>query len=99
MLTLSEPAVDLLVHTRSQNGIPDDAMLRVAPSSNDGEQGGISLGFVDQPMDGDHTTSSHGLDVCVAPEVADALDQVTIDVQAGEPDVGDAPQLVLVPAE
>ena len=77
MLTLSQPAATLLTDARSQQGIPDDALLRVA-GATDGEQG-ISLGFVDTPMEGDHTASVHGLAYCVAPEVADALDAAKID--------------------
>ena len=64
MLTLSHPAATMLTDVRSQQGMPDDALLRVAPAT-DGEQG-ISLGFVDAPMDGDHTAKCTVSD-CVSP--------------------------------
>ncbi len=97
MLTLSHPAATLLTDARSQQGIPDDALLRVAPAT-DGEQG-ISLGFVDAPMVGDHTGEVHGLGLCVAPEVAEALSGAKIDVQdPGSNGAGEA-HLVIVPAD
>lgn len=91
MLTLSETAASMLSETRSQQGIPDDATLRVASSD---QQEGITLGFVDQPFDGDQVGDAHGLPICVAPEVADALDDAKIDVEQ----TGEQPQLVIVPA-
>ena len=97
MLTLTQPAATLLTDARTQQGIPGDALLRVA-GATDGQQG-ISLGFVDEPMDGDHTATVHGLDYCVAAEVSDALAAAKIDVQ--EPDAGadGAVNLVIVPAD
>ena len=97
MLTLSQPAATILTDARSQQGIPDDALLRVA-AATDGEQG-ISLGFVDMPMEGDHTASAHGLAYCVAPEVADALDAAKIDVQDPEAGSTGETHLVIVPAD
>lgn len=97
MLTLSQPAATMLNDVRSQQGIADDALLRVA-SAIDGEQG-ISLGFVDAPMDGDQTADVHGLSFCVAPDVAGALSSAKIDVQdPGDDSTGPA-RLVIVPAD
>jgi Fe-S cluster assembly iron-binding protein IscA len=94
MLTLTPSAAEALATARSQQGIPDDATLRVAaaPAGN-GEQPGITIGFVDQPMDGDQTGDAHGMQLCVAPEVAESLSQATIDTQTE----GDQTKLVLVP--
>lgn len=94
MLTLSETAATLLTQSRSQQGIPDDAVLRVAPAPGGAEAGGISIGFVDEPLAGDHTGDAHGMPLAVAPDVADALDSAKIDVDT----TGDSAQLVLVPA-
>lgn len=96
MLTLTPPAATLLTDVRSEQGIPDDALLRVAGPA-DGQQG-ISLGFVDAPMDGDHTADAHGLGFCVAPDVADALSGAKIDVQESD-DVAGPGNLVIVPAD
>lgn len=92
MLTLSENAATVLAQTRSQQGIPEAATLRVASAAGQDEQG-ISLGFVDQPEASDQTAVAHGMPICVAADVADALDDVEIDVDTS----GDNPQLVLVP--
>ncbi len=97
MLTLSQPAATMLNDVRSQQGIPDDALLRVA-SAIDGEQG-ISLGFVDAPMEGDQTAAVHGLEFCVAPDVADALSGAKIDVQDPDTDSTGASHLIIVPAD
>ena len=97
MLTLTHPAATMLTDVRTQQGIPGDALLRVA-GATDGERG-ISLGFVDEPMEGDHTASVHGLDYCVAPEVSDALAAAKIDVQEPAPDADGTPSLVIVPAD
>jgi Fe-S cluster assembly iron-binding protein IscA len=94
MLTLTPSAAEALATARSQQGIPDDATLRVAaaPTGN-GEQPGITIGFVDRPMDGDQTGDAHGLPICVAPEVAETLSGATIDTQVE----GEQTRLVLVP--
>ncbi len=97
MLTLSHPAAAALTDARSQQGIPDDALLRVA-GATDGQQG-ISLGFVDAPMDGDQTGDVHGLPFCVAPEVADALSGAKIDLQEPVDDSAGPVSLVIVPAD
>jgi Fe-S cluster assembly iron-binding protein IscA len=96
MLTLTNSAAEALATARSQQGIPDDATLRVAaaPAGN-GEQPGITIGFVDRPMDGDETGDAHGMPICVAPEVADTLADAKIDTQTE----GDQTRLVLVPGE
>lgn len=93
MLTLSKNAATLLSESRTQQGIPADATLRVAPTSGDGQ--GISLGFVDAPHTDDHTGTAHGMPICVDPTVADALETVKIDVDTA----GETPNLVLVQAD
>jgi Fe-S cluster assembly iron-binding protein IscA len=97
MLTLTQPAATMLTDVRSQQGIPEGALLRVA-ASGDGQQG-ISLGFVDQPFEGDQTSDAHGLGYCVAPEVADALDGAKIDLQTTDADATGAANLIIVPAD
>ena len=97
MLTLTQPAATMLTDVRSQQGIPEGALLRVA-ASGDGQQG-ISLGFVDQPFEGDQTSDAHGLGYCVAPEVADALAGAKIDVQDPDADSNGPTSLVIVPAD
>ena len=97
MLTLTQPAATMLHQVRTQQGIPDDTLLRIAGASGDDQ--GISLGFVDAPMDGDATGHAHGMAYCVAPEVADALAAAKIDVQEPSVDSGSPANLVIVPAD
>ncbi|MDW3213242.1 MAG: hypothetical protein R8G01_04535 [Ilumatobacteraceae bacterium] len=95
MLTLSPTAANALTETKTRQNIPDDASLRVASApAPDGQQGGITLGFVDEPMAGDQVGEAHGLTICVAPEIADDLDGAQIDLQQQ----GAEAQLVVVPA-
>lgn len=95
MLTLSPTAANALTETKTRQNIPDDASLRVASApATDGQQGGITLGFVDEPMAGDQVGEAHGLTICVAPEIADDLDGAQIDLQQQ----GAEAQLVVVPA-
>lgn len=96
MLTLTPTAATALTETKSRQNIPEDASLRVAPApAVHGESGGITLGFVDDPIDGDQVGEAHGLTICVAPEIADDLDGAQIDLQRQ----GDDAQLVIVPAD
>ena len=95
MLTLSPTAANALTETKTRQNIPNDASLRVAPApAIDGEQSGITLGFVDAPHAGDQVGEAHGLAICVAPEVADDLNGAQIDIKQH----GDDAQLVVVPA-
>lgn len=95
MLTLTPTAASMLTNARdSQDGIPNDATLRVAASDADGQPGTISIGFVEQPFEGDQSGDAHGLSYCVAPEVAEQLDGAAIDVQSADGE----PRLVVVPA-
>lgn len=95
MLTLTPIAANALTETKTRQNIPTGASLRVAPSpAVDGQQSGITLGFVEAPHAGDQIGEAHGLAICVASEVADDLDGAQIDVQQQG---GDA-QLVVVPA-
>ena len=94
MLTLTKNAATLLSESRKNQNIPEDARLRVAAAPEDSE-GGLTLGFVDEPAPTDRTGESHGMSVCVATEVAEALDGAQIDVQQ----TGSDARLVVVPAD
>ncbi|MEP1125856.1 MAG: hypothetical protein ABJH68_18405 [Ilumatobacter sp.] len=90
---MTESAATLLTQSRKNQNIPDAACLRVAPAP-DNPDGGLTLGFVEQPAPTDHTGESHGVPMCVADEVAAALDSAQIDVQQS----GNDAQLVIVPS-
>lgn len=97
MLTLTQPAVSMLSDVRAEQGISEDSLLRIA-AATEGQQG-LSLGFVDHPLDGDQTNDAHGLEYCVAPEVADALDGAKIDVEEPSANSTGAGNLIVVPAD
>lgn len=81
MLTITERAVQVLENARSESEIPDDAALRVSVAAqSDGDNPGLSLGFVDEPFGGDQVGEAHGMSVCVSSEIATQLDDVTLDV-------------------
>lgn len=92
MLTITEPAAEFLTRARDESDIPNDASLRIGAAS-DGDAPGITLGFVDEPLKGDAVGESHGLPVCVAPEVSAALDSAVLDVVSDD----EGAHLVLVP--
>ena len=95
MLTLTRPAANMLAEARARQGIPAEASVRIASSiTQDGDAPGITLGFVDQPYDGDQIGTVHGIGLCVAPEVAAALEDAAIDVEDQDGD----PHLVIVQA-
>lgn len=77
MLALSPSAAEFLSTAREESGIPDDAILRIAPTEPG--SGELGLGFVDQPAQDDHVGDAHGVGYCVAAEVADELSGATLD--------------------
>jgi Fe-S cluster assembly iron-binding protein IscA len=92
MLTLTTPAAEYLSQARQRSTVGEDATLRVAgpPDSSSG----YSIGFVAEPLAGDAVGESHGISMCVDPEVSAALDDSAIDLVRD----GDQARLVLVPA-
>lgn len=81
MLTITQRAVAALEQARSNSDIPDDATLRLSMAApSDGEAPGLSLGFVDEPFGGDATGEAHGMPVCMPPDIAAQLDDVTLDL-------------------
>lgn len=91
MLTVTESAARFIAEGRTEQGIPDDALLRIAATGSAGDE--LHLGFVDQPFDGDQVSDAHGLRYCVADDVAPSLDDAMLDLEQ----VNGEPALVLVP--
>jgi Fe-S cluster assembly iron-binding protein IscA len=94
MLTLTQPAADYLSSARQRSNIPDDATVRIASPLDPGSTG-YSIGFVDEPVEGDAVGEAHGVPLCVAPEVGEALDHSAIDVVRDN----DGVRLVVIPTE
>lgn len=90
MLTLSPDAAAYLATAREQSGIPQEALVRIAPTAPGA--GELGLGFVDRPADDDQIGEEHGVGYCVASEIADDLGQATLDLAP------DGTGLTLVPS-
>ena len=97
MLTLTEPAASMLNDARSEQGIPEHSLLRIAAPADGGN--GISLTFVEHAAEGDQTSDAHGLNYCVAPEVAEELDRAAIDLREPSSDATVGWTLVIVPVD
>ena len=79
MLQLTGRAADHLVRIRRERGMDERASARLVRKEN-----GVRLTFVMTPRDGDLLAQDAGVRVYVPPEVADTLDQATIDVREDE---------------
>ena len=99
MLQCTQAAATTIRHARQQQGIPDTYGLRVFPTPKPTGEVSIGLGFVEAPMQGDQVNEEHGERLFVAPEIADELAELALDVVSASGDNGAAPQqLTLVPA-
>jgi Fe-S cluster assembly iron-binding protein IscA len=79
MLQLTSRAADHLVQIRRERGVDERASARLVQKEK-----GVSLTFVMAPRDGDLLAQDTGVRLYVAPEVADTLEQATIDVREEE---------------
>lgn len=99
MLQCTPAAAQTLVNVREQQGLPDTVGVRLFPAQTpDGSTGlGIEL---TEPAEGDQVSEQHGTQLIVAPEIAEQLADMTLDVIPDPTANGDAPgQLVLRRAE
>ncbi|HEX6311992.1 MAG TPA: hypothetical protein VF152_10230 [Acidimicrobiia bacterium] len=85
MLQITPEATGVVRAMREERGIPDEYGLRVYSDSTDDGQQAIRLGFADEPFEGDQVTEGESARVFVSPDLAEALEDIVIDVdQAGE---------------
>jgi Fe-S cluster assembly iron-binding protein IscA len=94
MVQITQEATGVVQTMREQRGIPDDYGLRVYSDNTDDGQQAIRLGFADEPFEGDQVTEGERARVFVAPDLADALADVVIDVD----EAGEETKLVLRPS-
>lgn len=94
MVQITQEATGVVQTMREQRGIPDDYGLRVYSDNTDDGQQAIRLGFADEPFEGDQVTEAESARVFVAPDLADALADVVIDVD----EAGEETRLVLRPS-
>lgn len=92
MLKMTPAAAMALTSARAEVGAPDTYGVRLfTPSATDGQPSRFGFDFVARPEPGDAVLEEAGLEAYVAPEVAAAVGDATLDV---EPD-GEAARLVL----
>ena len=83
MLTITQKATDKLVETRQSAGAPDSYGVRLFVAMPPaGGQPSLAIAFVPEAEPGDQVMEKEGMTAYVAPEVADALEDATIDVSA-----------------
>jgi Fe-S cluster assembly iron-binding protein IscA len=99
MLQCTPAAAATLDQVREEQGLPDSVGLRVFPAQDPSGQITLGLGFTDEPHEGDQVAEQHGTRLFVAPEVADQLADMALDIE-GDPSSNGAgsAQLVLRPS-
>jgi Fe-S cluster assembly iron-binding protein IscA len=84
MLQVTSQAAATLNRAREQEGLPDNFGVRIFaapdPSTNSQQNTVYGFGFVEAPQEGDAVGETEGTPYYVAPEVADSLDDVVLDV-------------------
>lgn len=84
MLQVTSQAAQTLNRAREKEGLPENFGVRIFaapdPSSNSHQASVYGFGFVEGPQDGDAVGQTDGTPYFVAPEVADSLDDVVLDV-------------------
>lgn len=95
MLECTQAAALNLDQVRAQQGLPDTFGARLFPVT--APDGAVTLGIeLTEPAEGDEVLDQHGTHVIIAPEIADQLADMTLDVVPDPTANGDAPaQLVL----
>lgn len=83
MLRMTSKAATTLSRARAQNGLPDHFGVRIFPNDKTGDTDSGSnyrFGFVEGPEEGDAIGQAEGTSYYVAPEVAEPLNDVVLDV-------------------
>ena len=84
MLQVTSQAAQTLNRAREKEGLPENFGVRIFaapdPSANSSQASVYGFGFVEAPQDGDAVGQTDGTPYFVAPEVADSLDDVVLDV-------------------
>lgn len=96
MLQCTPAAAATLDQVREQQGLPENYGLRLFPAQATDGQVTLGLGFAEAPEEGDQVDEQHGTRLFVAPEIADELAEMSLDIEPDPSQNGDAgPQLVL----
>ncbi len=81
MLNVTPRAATLLEAARTESGVPKSHGVRFFAQAKEGQEPTLAIGFASEPGPSD-TVSEHGdLKTFVAPEVTEALADVTLDAR------------------
>ena len=84
MLQMTSQAAATLNRTREKEGLPEHFGVRIfaapSPETNSSQKAVFGFGFVDAPQEGDEIGEAEGTTYYVAPEVAEPLNDVVLDV-------------------
>ena len=84
MLQMTSQAAQTLNRAREREGLPENFGVRIFaapdPSANSQQASVYGFGFVERPQEGDAVGQTDGTPYYVAPEVADSLEDVVLDV-------------------
>lgn len=81
MLNVTPRAATLLEAARENAGAPKDYGVRFFAQAKEGEEPRLAIGFAAEPGPADAVNEHDGLKTFVAPEVTEALTDVTLDVR------------------
>lgn len=95
MLQVSRSAVAALEQARAAQQVPDSHGVRIFAEPDDSGQVAVSLGFSEEPADGDQVTEESGTEIYVAPELAEPLAESVVDLE----DTPEGAQLVIKPQD
>lgn len=99
MLQCTQAAAATLREVRQTQGLPESYGIRVFGASDPEGKVGLGIGFAEAPAQGDQVGESAGTRLFVAPEVADNVADMALDVVPPPSNNGhEPPQLVLRPA-
>jgi Fe-S cluster assembly iron-binding protein IscA len=84
MLQMTSQAAATLSRARENEGLPEHFGVRIfaapPPEANSSQKAAYGFGFVEGPEAGDAVGEAEGTNYFVAPEVADSLENVVLDV-------------------
>lgn len=80
MLTCTANAATVLEKVRQDNAIPEDFGVRLFAAPTDEGEVGLGIDFTAEPAAGDQVSEQHGTTLIVAPEIAEQLTDLTLDV-------------------
>lgn len=83
MLTVAPSAAEAITTLVTSNGLPEDAGIRLSPAGSENANGaGLQIEVTDGPGPADQVIEQDGAHVFVDPEVADALEDRTLEASA-----------------